>query len=136
MKSARKWNPFEVHEVLQQEVKDFGSHLAPVKSGRKPLGIQNARIFDYSRSHSNQVWVKYGIEDEDWTKFDLLKKNAKDPTFPLDPKYIAPLPVKPAKVKEVQALVQKYVPTEFQAFYDILIRNEDVTSETEESETD
>jgi hypothetical protein len=49
-------------------------------------------------------------------------------------KYTEPLPVKPAKISDVKTLVQKYVPAEFHEFYEILIGNEDVTSETEESE--
>jgi hypothetical protein len=141
MKSARKRNPFEVHKVVQEEVKDFGAHLMPyfkksIRSGKKALRIQNSRVFDYSHSHSSLIWVKYGIEDEDWSKFDILKKNARDLTLPLGRKYTEPLPVKPAKISDVKTLVQKYVPAEFHEFYEILIGNEDVTSETEESESD
>ena len=138
MKMARKRIPFEVHEVTQEEVKSFGAHLLPffkksVKSGRKSLHIQHSRVLEYSRSHPQQVWVKYGNNEEEWTKF---KKNAKELTLPSGQKYAKPLPVKPAKLKDVKVLVEKYVPPEFHSFYTKFMGNEEASSETEESETD
>ena len=79
IKSARKRNPFTVTPITQEMVKNYASELAPffkksVRSGKQPLSIQKARILEYSDTHASQDWVKYGGEDEEWTKFDLEKK--------------------------------------------------------------
>ena len=61
MRSAQKRNPFEVHEVVQEEVKDFGTHLMPyfkksIRSGKKALHIQNSFL-----TIPAHIQVKYGL---------------------------------------------------------------------------
>lgn len=99
MRSARRRNPFNVTPVSQDMVKDYTSHFTPsfkksIRSGKQPLGMQKARVFEYAETHASQVWVKYGGEDDQWAKFDLEKKGA-TPTLPTKPKYSQLLPVKP-----------------------------------------
>ena len=138
IRSARRRNPFTVTPVSQNMVKEYSLHFTPhfkksVRSGKQPLSMQKARVFEYSETHASQVWVKYGGEDEQWSKFDLEKKGAA-PTLPFEPRYKKYLPVKPKKVADVQKLVDKYVPMEYRSFYDAMDANEDVSSETEESD--
>ena len=119
-------------------MKDFAGHLAPffkktIRSDSKSLNIQKVRIFDYSSSHPSEVWVKYGSEDELWTRFGVLKKNVL--TLPSAPKHASPIPIKEAKLKDVKSLVEKYVPFRFCSFYSLLMGG-DASSETDESETD
>lgn len=138
IKSARRRKPFTVTPVSQGIVKDYVTHLAPffkksVRSGKQPLGIQKARVLEYADTHPSQVWVKYGGEDEQWVKFELEKKGAA-PTLPSEPKYTNPLPVKPTKVADVRKLVNKYVPTQYRSFYDAMYGDDEVSSETDESE--
>ena len=115
-------------------------HLCPffkktVRAGKQPFNIQKARILDYSSSHPTQVWVKYGAEDEDWTIFELEKKGV-TVTLPTQPKYTYPIHIKPAKVRDVQKLVDKYVPSQYHSFYESLAGDEEASSETDESEED
>ena len=138
IRSARRRNPFTVTPVSQNMVKEYSLHFTPhfkksVRSGKQPQSMQKARVFEYSETHASQVWVKYGGEDEQWSKFDLEKKGAA-PTLPFEPRYKKYLPVKPKKVADVQKLVDKYVPMEYRSFYDAMDANEDVSSETEESD--
>lgn len=95
--------------------------------------MKNARVFEYSKTHPSQVWVKYGGEDEQWAKFNLEKKGA-TPTFPTELKYKKLLAVKLTKVADVKKLVEKYVPMEHRSFYDGMYGNEEASSETDESD--
>ena len=117
MQSARKRNPFKIVPVTQDMVKDFGVHLSPffkktVRAGKQPFNIQKVRILDYSSRHPTQVWVKYGAKDEDWTIFELEKKGV-TVTLPTQPIYTYPIHIKPAKVRDVQKLLDKYVPSQY-----------------------
>ena len=101
MRSARRRNPFNVTPVSQDMVKDYTSHFTPsfkksIRSGKRPLSMQKARVFEYSETRASQVWVKYGGNDKQWAKFDLEKKGA-TPTLPTEPKYSKLLPVKRQK---------------------------------------
>lgn len=140
MEAARRRNPFDVTPVNQDLVKDYSSHLSQyfkksLRSGKKVFSIRKARILDYSSAHPTQVWVKYGAEEEEWAKFDVEKKGA-TATLPSKPRYTRLLPVKPAKLRDVVKLVRKYVPSEHHPFYDALVGDDEVSSETDEGEED
>ena len=124
--------------VSQDMVAEYTSHFMPsfkkmVRSGKRLLNLQKARVLEYSDTHASQVWVKYGGEDEQWVKFDLEIKGA-TPTIPTEPKYHKLYPVKLTKAADVKKLVNKYVPEEYRSFYDCIHGNEDISSETDESD--
>ena len=82
------------------------------------------------------MWVKYGAEDETWSKFELEKRRVPVRSLPTVQKYSSPLPVKQSKVNDVRKLVMKYVPPEYRFFYESIKGNDEVSSETEESDED
>lgn len=55
-------------------------------------------------------------------------------SLPATPKYTSALPVKQNKVNDLRKLVDKYVPTEYRSFYSAIKGDEDVSSETDESD--
>ena len=124
IKGARQRKPFQPVLVDQSIFLPFSSHFSSifkkiVKSKKKSLNIQKARILDYSVNHVSEVWVKYtGSETEEWSKFSLLKKSA-SPSLPLsnEKKYNGLLPLKASKAADIEKIVDRYVPTQFRAFY-------------------
>ena len=61
-----KTKPYLVVEVEQSMMFDFQSHLAPCfkrtcSNLKERMRVRDARMFEYSRDHSNQVWVKYSL---------------------------------------------------------------------------
>ena len=138
---ARKTNPFVATPVSQDKFKSFSQHLSPlfkksVTVNRKPLGIQRTRIFDYSSEHPDELWVKYSTEEDTWTKYKIEKKKNTPFTHPTEPKYVSPIPLKSTKVADIRKLVDKYVPAEYKEVYSSIVAENDVSSETDESETD
>ena len=127
IRSAKKTKPYLVVEVEQSMIYDFQSHLAPcfkktVTSNKERMRVHDARIFEYSHDHPNQVWVKYSLTDQDeWHKFTIEKKRSAGPTFPTEPAYSHLLPLSSEKVDDVKKVVYKYVPRECRQFYDDII---------------
>ena len=137
IKSARKRNPFTVTPVSQDMVVDYGK-LAPffkksIRSGKQALSMQKGRVFEYADTHASEVWVMYGGENEQWSKFAIGKKGA-IPILPTEPKNTSLLPLKPSKVSDVMKLVDKYVPREYKPFYNAMHGSDEASSETNESE--
>ena len=93
-------------------------------------------LLDYSSQHADEVWVKYGEPDEEWSKFKLEKRRIIVTTLPTGQKHSGLLPVKQTKVNDIRKLVDKYVPSQYVSFYDSITGNEEISSETEESEGD
>ena len=84
--------------------------------------IREARVFEYSHDHANEVWVKYSLNEEDaWHKFNIEKRACANPTLPTDLAYSGLLPLSPEKLDDIKKVVYKYVPHEFRQFYDDLI---------------
>ena len=56
----------------------YRNKLAPQgKKVQECLKFREARVFEYSQSHSNEVWVKYSLSPEDsWDKFAVEKKRS------------------------------------------------------------
>ena len=79
--------------------------------------------------------MKYTLlEDEEWSKFSLLKaRSVTSLPPPSSVKYDREIPVKANKVADIQKIVQKYVPSEFQSFYNNIFSGDD-SSETDESD--
>ena len=141
MRSARKKKPYIIVPVDQSMVLNCAAHFSPVfkktvKAEGKGLNIQRAMILDYSNSHPSEVWVKYGDEDEEWSKFSPEKCSKVIKSLPTAPKYLHPLSVKQNKISDVHKLVDKYVPVEFQSFYKSIKGDDEVSSETEDSGED
>ena len=139
IESARRRNPFTVVPVQQDMILNCATHLTTffkknVQASKKPLNIQRARILDYSSQHPSEVWVKYGSEDEEWSKFSLKKRSVIVRSLPSAQKYSRPLPVKQSKVSDLRKLAEKYVPPVFRPFFDSIRGSEDVSSETDESD--
>ena len=123
--------------MTQDMIHDYALHFPrflkkTVKTGKKSLNIQRAMVLDYCSSHADEVWVKYGGADEEWSKFKLEKQRMRVRNLPTGQKYSALLPVKQTKVDDVL----KYVPSEFKSFYSSIAGSDEVSSETEESEED
>ena len=62
--------------MTQDMIHDYPLHFPwflkkTVKTGKKSLNIQRAMVLDYSSSHADKVWVKYGGADEEWSKLRL-----------------------------------------------------------------
>lgn len=79
--------------------------------------------------------MKYTLlDEEEWSKFSLLKAR-KVPSLPSssNAKYDGIVPVKTKKAADIKKIVKKYVPQEFQSYYDGLVEG-DVSSETDESD--
>ena len=94
-------------------------------------------ILEYSVLHSSEVSVKYGLgEDEEWSKFKLEKKQQTIKSLPTEQKHFNTLPVKETKYADLKKLVTKYVPPKHHAFYENIVGNETVSSETDESDED
>ena len=94
-------------------------------------------ILECSVLHSSEVWVKYGLaEDEEWSKFKLEKKQQTIKSLPTEQKYLNTLPVKETKCADLKKLVTKYVPPKHHAFYENIVGNEMVSAETDESDED
>lgn len=141
IKRARKRNPFSIVSVTQNMVMKYSDHLLSffkktVSVNKKAFSIQRSRVLDYSSDHPEELWVKYSTQDETWTKYKILRGKQINITLPTEFKYHAPLPLKPSKVEDINNLVKKYVPTEYQVFYSLISTDEHASSETDESETD
>lgn len=139
IESARKRKPFVVVPVEQDMIMDGAAHFCPffkktIKAGKKLLNLQRAMILDYSVQHSTEIWVKYGNEDEEWSKFTTEKRHAAVKSLPTKLKYVRPLPVKQSKARDVRKLAVKYAPPEYRHFFESVKGDEDVSSETEESD--
>ena len=66
--------------------------------------------------------MKYSPDGE-WHKFNILKRGV-TPTLPLPTsaqKYTGLVPIKENKVADLKKIVEKYVPAEFQSYYDIIL---------------
>ena len=69
-------------------------------------------ILEYSVLHSSEVWVKYGVgEDEEWSKFKLEKKQQTIKSLPTEQKYLNTLPVKETKYADLKKAGYQVCPT-------------------------
>ena len=124
VRSVRKRNPYNVVEVEQSMIYDFQSHFSTffkktVTNKGERMRIRDARQFEYSQDHPQEVWVKYSLREDDlWHKFTIEKRG---PTFPTELAYSSLLPLSQEKVDDIKKLVFKYVPREFRGFYDAII---------------
>ena len=127
VRSARKRKPYEVVEVQQSLIYEFQSHFTQffkktVTCKGERMMIREARVFEYSHDHANEVWVKYSLNEEDaWHKFNIEKRACANLTLPTDLAYSGLLPLSPEKLDDIKNVVYKYVPHEFRQFYDDLI---------------
>ena len=89
-----------------------------------------ARLFEYS--DPKHVKVKYSMSSLETPRKFVLDKAGRSvvPSLPSQPMYTTRLPIKPAKLKDLQQLSEKYLPVEYKAFY------EGLTSSTSASDSD
>ena len=82
--------------------------------------------------------MKYtACEEEEWSKFPLLKKGASASLPPPDEtKYEGHLPVKASKAADVHKIVDKYVPESHKSFYDIVKADYSISDDETDEETD
>ena len=128
------WRSLNVSQ-LQHPLRTTFQEDYYIKNAGKAFNIQRARVLDYSVDHVSVVWVKYTLmDDEEGNKFSLLKARAV-PSLPAlsSVKYDRDIPVKANKVSDIQKIVLKYVPSEFQSFYGKILAG-DASSETDESD--
>ena len=127
IRTARKAKPFTVVQVSQDMVLDFPTHFSQffkktVVSGGERMRIRDARMFEYSSDHPNEVWVKYSLSGNDeWGKFVIEKKRSGPPSLPSEKLYSGTLSLNPNKVDDLKKVVYKFVPREFRDFYDEII---------------
>ena len=133
IEEARVQNKFEVVKVDQDMIFNFNDHLAPfykknMKSGRQSLRVRDARVFEYDRNH---VHVKYSMSPiEAPIEFDIKKPTSGLVTMPMEPMFDSPLPIRHAKLNDLQKLSEKYIPTAYKSFYENLIA--DLSMDTED----
>ena len=138
IQTAKEKKPFEVVPVDQSMIYDFKCHLSTffkktlTTQSRQKLRFRDARVFEYSVNHQDEVWVKYSYtDDSQWSKFPILKPRAPSVlTLPVTPMYLQPIPLKSAKVADLQKLL-KYIPQEFQPIYIQLTGSEEAQSSSD-----
>ena len=64
--------------------------------------------------------------------FDIHKPSAPALSLPTEPMFTSSLPIRPAKLKYLLKLSEKYIPTEFQVFYQSLHAGEQPDSDCED----
>lgn len=75
-----------------------------------------------------------GLKMSHGSKFELEKHHTPLRSLSTIQKYLSPLPVKKSKVKNVNKLVKRYIPQEHHHFYDSIKGNDNMSSETDESD--
>ena len=142
IRSARRRNPFTIVPVDQKMVVAYSTCFSPffkktVQAKKKALNIQRDMVLDYSSQHVTEVWVKYGSGEEgSGSKFQVEKRRIRIESLSTTQKYHSLLPLKQSKINNVHKPVDKYVPQEFHQFYSFIAGDEDISSETEESDED
>jgi hypothetical protein len=62
-------------EVEQSLIRDFQTHFKAffkrsVTCKGEKMRVREARVFEFSQNHPNEVWVKYSLNEQDqWHKF-------------------------------------------------------------------
>ena len=56
--------------------------------------------------------------------FMMTKLGVGAVTFPTEPMFSSSLPIRPAKLKDIMTLSEKYIPTEYQGFHSSLTAGE------------
>ena len=122
IEEARIHNKFMVVQMEQSDFFDFKEHQNTffkknVKSSetKKKLLIRAGRMFIYETDQLFKVKTSMS-EIETPIEYDIVKKNSTI-VLPTSPLYTAPLPIKPAKLKDIQTLADKYIPEPYKSFY-------------------
>lgn len=133
VRSAKKTKPFVVVSVSQDVIFDFQSHLAnsfkkTVSNGGERLWIRDARVFEYSQQHPQELWVKYPLLSSAAWHVSTGGKNAPLLSFPTEPAYSTVFQLAPNKIDDLKELFTVLCP-EFRSFYnDIIEQNVDSQS--------
>ena len=67
------------------------------------------------KRHPNEVWVRYSFDNsKPWEKVKVVKNRS-----PGEPTHLhgAQIPLKPAKVKDLVMIANKFIPSSFRPFY-------------------
>ena len=139
---AKLKKPFIVTQIEQE---DFFSFKAPVRlrdihwlnfgrAEEKDTTTGASRMVHYP----DEVWARYTLSNsEPWIKMKLAWRGT--PLAASNPvrMYDGPIPLNPAKVKDLQTMAKKHVPLPYRDFFMNLRAESDVDQQTEdESEED
>ena len=79
--------------------------------------LSKVKCLKYSTSDPLQVQVFENSQMHNEMRFVIEKSNM-SVRMPLVPAYNKPVPIKPAKLKDLKTIVDKFVPAQFRAFYE------------------
>ena len=131
---------FEVVRVEQDLVRNYKQHFEPffkksTQRGQDKYKVSQYKVFYFNSQHPYEVEVSSSMMTLSRLRFGLLKPNARSCLPPNRPCYSAPIPVKPAKKKDVEKL-KKYLKEEHRALVDQLVTSNDADSENDNSDYD
>ena len=87
--------------------------------------------------HPDEVWLRYSLStSEPWKKVKYRKKNAPAAELPDQLYFDEPLPLKKAKVKDLQATATRFLPPHCRPFYASLRAESDRRGNGDGNDTD
>ena len=136
-REANLRKPFNVVEVTQNDILDWKTyaeerhcHKRVTTDGSSPVSFSKVHWINFgwgaeyceeegtfiTKHHPDEVWLRYSSTDEPWKKVRYLKNNAPARYIPPRLYNEEPLPLKAAKVKDLKAIAQKFLPPHCRAF--------------------
>ena len=120
---------FDVYSVKQDMIYNYADFYKPffkkvvVNTRKEKFAISKYRLFQYSKEHMRVVRCSVNSLGAIYSDF-CIQKNVEIP-LAASPAllYDAPIKIKNAKVKDILALAEKYVPLSDKWFYDQLSLN-------------
>ena len=129
IQKAKKKHPFMVHSLSHQAFYDYktfaSTNFFQLKktTAKKTVKFKQIQWFSYGessedgtiKSHPNEVWIRYSLNDsEPWGKVKVLKNRS-----PGEPTHLhtGQIPLKPAKVKDLVKIANKFLPPSVRPFY-------------------
>lgn len=134
IKTSKK---FDVVSVKQEMISDFSGFFQPffkkvvTNNKKEKFAISTYRLFKYSKEHMHVVRCSVNSSGTVFSDFNIQKPGAIPANSVPKRLYNAPLKIKDAKVKDVQSLVEKYVPLADKWFYQQLATDETVDNDTD-----
>jgi hypothetical protein len=129
---------FKTIHVTQEMILDFSSCFQPFfkksvfDEQKEKFFITKYKVFEYSDTHSDELWVSKDMNFVGIYKFKLLKPGVTPCLFPANKMYSSRLPMKAAKHQDVMKLAQKFVPANDMWFYNSLPLNLAVNGNSDE----
>lgn len=136
--SARPSHPFTVIKLDPGNILDYQSHFVKyfkqsvTNKEKERLMLSKVKCLKYSTSDPLQVQVFENSQMNGEMRFVIEKSNM-SVRMPLVPAYNKPVPIKPAKLKDLKTIVEKFVPVQFRAFYEQRYNNNEPLLEDSDS---